>query len=300
MVRWGVGLPGHLPGATRERILEWAVRAEELGFDSLWAGDRIVFDNLDLVATLAAAAAVTDHVELSPTTLIAAARTPVEVAKAWASLDVLSRGRMRLVLSVGHRHDDYEATGAPFSQRGARMNEYVAIVRHVWSGSPVRYAGKFFALDVGPIGPHPVRRGGIPLWLAGDAPAARRRAVEIGDGHMSGTAGLEVTSRLRPEFDALCRDLGRDPTSFPLGATAYFALGANPEASLDRGMRNLLPYYRKLHWDPQVDVIWGPPRSAASRIRAYHAADLETFVFLPSSFELSQLDRLREIVELAG
>jgi alkanesulfonate monooxygenase SsuD/methylene tetrahydromethanopterin reductase-like flavin-dependent oxidoreductase (luciferase family) len=251
------------------------------------------------VATLAAAAAVTERIELSPTTLIAAARTPVEVAKAWASLDVLSHGRMRLVLSVGHRHDDYQATGAPFSERGARMNEYVAIVRRVWGGGPVRYAGQYFALDVGPVGPPPVRPGGIPLWLAGDAPAARRRAVRIGDGHMSGTAGLEVTRRLRPDFDLLCRELGRDPMSLPLGATAYFALGSDADAALEQGMRNLLPYYRRLHWDPAIDVIWGPPHAAAARVQAYNAADLETFVFLPSSFDLSQLDRLREVVETA-
>jgi alkanesulfonate monooxygenase SsuD/methylene tetrahydromethanopterin reductase-like flavin-dependent oxidoreductase (luciferase family) len=300
MVRWGVGLPGHLPGATRERILDWAARAEELGFDSLWLGDRIVFPNLDIPSTLAAAAAVTRSVELSPTTLIAPARAPVEIAKTWATLDVLSGGRVRLVLSIGHRPDDYAATGAPYRERGSRMDEFVEVVRLVWSGAPVRYLGKHYQLDLGPVGPPPVRPGGIPLWLAGDAPAARRRAVRLGDGHMSGTAGLEVTRRLRPEFDALCLAAGRDPAAFPLGATAYFALGARPATALGDGMRNLLPYYGKLHWDPEVDVIWGTREEAAERILAYGAASLETFVFLPSSFELVQLERLRDVVDAAA
>jgi alkanesulfonate monooxygenase SsuD/methylene tetrahydromethanopterin reductase-like flavin-dependent oxidoreductase (luciferase family) len=300
MVRWGVGLPGHLPGARRESILDWAVRAEELGFDSLWLGDRIVFPNLDLPSTLAAAAAVTRTVELSPTTLIAPTRAPVEVAKAWATLDVLSGGRVRLVLSVGHRPDDYAATGAPYRQRGSRIEEFVEVVRLAWSGAPVRYEGTHYRLDIGPVGPTPVRPGGIPLWLAGDAPGARRRAVRLADGHMSGTAGLEVTRRLRSDFDALCLAAGRDPAAFPLGATAYFALGARPATALRDGMRNLLPYYGKLHWDPVVDVIWGTTEEAAERIVAYGAARLETFVFVPSSFELTQLDRLRDAVDAAA
>jgi alkanesulfonate monooxygenase SsuD/methylene tetrahydromethanopterin reductase-like flavin-dependent oxidoreductase (luciferase family) len=300
VVRWGVGLPSHLPGATRENILDWAVRAEALGFDSVWAGDRIVFDTLDLAPTLAAVAAVTRRVTISPTTLIAPARTPVEVAKAWATLDVLSAGRARLVLSVGHRADDYAATSAPFGTRGARLREFVDVVRLVWSGAPVRYSGRHYRLDVGPVGPPPVQVGGIPLWLAGDSPAARRRAVQLADGHMSGTAGLATTSRLREDFDGLCRELGRDPATFPLGATAYFALGENPRASLDQGMANLLRYYNgRLHWNPEVDVIWGTAAEAAERVLAYGAATLETFVFVPSSFELDQLGRLRAVVTLA-
>jgi alkanesulfonate monooxygenase SsuD/methylene tetrahydromethanopterin reductase-like flavin-dependent oxidoreductase (luciferase family) len=298
VVRWGVGLPAHLPGATRDRILTWTTRAEELDFDSLWVGDRIVFPNLDLASTLAAAAALTRRVELSPTTLIAPARSPVEVAKTWATLDALSGGRVRLVLSVGHRKDDYAATGASFAGRGDRCVEFADVVRLVWSGKPVQYAGQHYRLDIGPVGPPPVRSGGIPLWFAGDAPAARRRAVKFGDGHMSGTAGLDTTRRLRREFDALCRELGRDPGSFPLGATAYFALGRRPRSALEQGMRNLLPYYGRLHWDPEVDVIWGSVAEAAERVLAYRVAALETFVFLPSSFELAQLDRLREVVAL--
>ena len=63
-------------------------------------------------------------------------------------------------------------------------------------------------------------------------------------------------------------------------------------------MRNLLSYYGRLHWDPEVDVIWGSVADAAERVIAYGAVTLETFVFLPSSFELAQLDRLREVVAL--
>jgi alkanesulfonate monooxygenase SsuD/methylene tetrahydromethanopterin reductase-like flavin-dependent oxidoreductase (luciferase family) len=300
VVRWGVGLPSHLPGATRQDILDWSVRAEALGFDSLWAGDRIVFDSLDLATTLAAVAASTQRVTISPTTLIGPARSPVEVAKTWATLDVLSSGRVRLVLSVGHRADDYAATGRPFAARGARLREFVEVVRLVWSGEPVHYSGKHYQLDVGPVGPPPLQTPGIPLWLAGDSSAARRRAVQLGDGHMSGTAGLATTSRLREEFDELCRELGRDPRTFPLGATAYFALGEDPRAALDEGMRNLLRYYDgRLHWDPETDVIWGTVAEAAERVLAYGAAKLETFVFLASSLEHEQLDRLRAVVRLA-
>ncbi|MFN8518842.1 MAG: LLM class flavin-dependent oxidoreductase [Chloroflexota bacterium] len=300
MTRWGIGIPSHLPGATRTEVLAYARRAEELGFDSLWVGDRIVYANLDPLATLAALAAITERVELSPTTLIAPARTPVEIAKTFATLDVLSGGRVRLVMGVGHRMDDYAATGSDPRTRGARLDEMVDIVRLAWSGEPVRYEGRHYALDVGPVGPRPVRPGGIPLWLAGDSPAARLRAVRMGDGHSSGSAGLDTTGRLRAEFDGLCRDLGREPASLPLGATAFFALGADPKAALDQGMADLRPYYGgNLHWDPEYDVIWGSPDEAADRVVRYGAATLETFVFVPSSFGVGQLDLLRDVVDRA-
>lgn len=300
MTRWGIGIPSHLPGATRDDVLEYARRAEALDFDSLWVGDRIVYANLDPVATLAAVAAVTERVELSPTTLIAPARTPLGIAKAFATLDVLSGGRVRLVVGVGHRTDDYSATGLDPHTRGARLEELVAIIRLAWSGDPVRYAGRYYSLDVGAVGPTPIRDEGIPLWLAGDSPAARLRAVRLGDGHSSGSAGLDATSRLRADFDRLCLDHGRDPVTLPLAATAFFALGSDPRAALDAGMADLAPYYGgKLHWDPEYDVIWGTPREAAERVVRYGAGTLETFVFVPSSLGVDQLERLREVVDLA-
>lgn len=298
MTRWGIGIPSHLPGASRDEVLAYARTAEALGFDSLWVGDRIVYANLDPVATLAAVAAVTERVELSPTTLIAPARTPLGIAKAFATLDVLSGGRVRLVMGVGHRTDDYAATGQDPRTRGARLDEMVAVIRLAWSGEPVRYQGRHYAFDLAPVGPRPVREGGIPLWLAGDSPAARLRAVRLGDGHSSGTAGLDTTARLRTDFDRLCREHGREPVTLPLAATAFFALGADPRAALDQGMADLLPYYGKLHWDPEYDVIWGSPEAAAERVLRNGAATLETFVFVPSSFGLDQLERLREVVDI--
>lgn len=299
MTNWGIGIPSHLPGATRAEVLGYARRAEELGFDSLWVGDRIVYANLDPLATLAAVAAVTERVELSPTTLIAPARSPLEIAKAFSTLDVLSGGRVRLVMGVGHRADDYAATGLDPRTRGARLDEMVDIIRLAWSGEPVRFQGRHYAFDVGPVGPPPTRPGGIPLWLAGDSPAARLRAVRMGDGHSSGTAGLDTTARLRVDFDVLCRANGREPASLPLAATAFFALGPDPRAALDKGMADLLPYYGALHWDPQYDVIWGTPDEAAERVVRNGAATLETFVFVPSSFGVGQLDLLREVVDRA-
>lgn len=299
MTKWGIGIPSHLPGATRTEILGYARKAEELGFDSLWVGDRIVYGNLDPLATLSAVAAVTERVELAPTTLIAPVRTPVEIAKTFATLDVLSAGRSRLVMSVGHRLDDYAATGQDATGRGARLEEMVEIIRLAWAGGPVRHDGRYYQIDVGPVGPCAVRPGGIPLWLAGDSVPARSRAVRLGDGHMSGTAGLHGTRLMRTDFDRLCLEHGRDPASLPLGATAFFALGTDPGAALARGMADLLPYYGTLHWDPELDVIWGSPEAAAERIIRYGAATFETFVLVPSSFGIEQLDLLRDVVTLA-
>lgn len=297
MVRWGIGVPAHLAGASRESVLQYARRAESLGFDSVWVGDRIVFDNLDPLLTLAALAAATETVELAPTTFIAPARSPVEVAKFFATLDVLSAGRCRPVLSVGHRPDDYAATGRAYAGRGDALDEMITILRTAWAADAIVFHGRHYDLDLAPVGPRPVREGGLPLWFGGDSPRARKRAVMHGAGHMSGTAGRDKTRALPADFRALCASLGRDYRSFGLGATAYFALGSDPQLALDQGMTNLLPYYRTLHWDPVIDVIWGPRDAAARRIVDYGALDMETFVFVPSAFDVDQLDMLRDVVD---
>lgn len=141
-MRIALGLPSTIPGVTRNQVLDAARIADHGGLDSIWVIDRIVFPNLDPLATLASAAAVTERVRLGTSVLLAPLRDPVLLAKEAASIDVLSGGRLILGLGVGGREDDFAVTSANFRTRGRRLNKTIDTLREVWRGeSPMEGIG---------------------------------------------------------------------------------------------------------------------------------------------------------------
>src|ERR1041385_4995214 len=133
-VKFGVGLPNGFPRGEIHptAFLEVAERAEAYGYDSVWAGDHIVFHipRFEIFTTLAAVAARTKRVKLGPGVLLLCLRNPVHVAQAVATLDHLSEGRFVLGVGVGGEHpQEFLASGVPESERGARTDEALEIVR---------------------------------------------------------------------------------------------------------------------------------------------------------------------------
>src|SRR3954468_6050319 len=173
----GIGLPNAVQGVDRAGIVEWAIRAERLGFSTLGTIDRIVYGNYESLIALAAAAAVTERIRLATAILIAPVRNPAIAAKQAARLPRLSGDRLTLGVAVGGREDDYEAAGIDFRTRGKRMDEMLAQWKRIWDGESFGYAGA--------IGPP----GRPRLVIGGTAPAAFRRVGSYGDGWIAGGGG---------------------------------------------------------------------------------------------------------------
>src|ERR687891_883914 len=130
----GIGLPNPIPGTEGTTLVDWARHAEQAGFSSLATIDRIVYPSYDSLISLAAAAAVTDHIGLMTNILIAPLRDEVLLAKEAASVDRLSAGRLTLGLAVGGRRDDYSAVGDGFKTRGRRFEQQIEAMSKVWRG----------------------------------------------------------------------------------------------------------------------------------------------------------------------
>src|SRR5271157_5721713 len=171
----GIGLPNAVRGVGRAGIVDWARRAEAAGFASLGTIDRVVYPNYESLIALAAAAAVTERIELVTDILIAPLRSNVALfAKQAATIDSLSNGRLTLGLGVGGRADDYEASGVDFARRGRIAEQQLGEMTAVWRGERG-------------VGPAPARAGGRPgLLIGGGADVVFERAARYGDGWTMG------------------------------------------------------------------------------------------------------------------
>src|SRR5262249_25163125 len=160
-VRIGFSLPQMGAIAGPESVTKIARRAEELGFDSLWVLDRLLYPLnprtpypigdgslpalykrvLDPVETLTFAAAKTERIAVGTSVLNLPWYNPVLLARRLATLDVLSGGRLRLGFGIGWSQDEYEAAGMPWETRGKRADDYVNALKTIWTKDPVEMEG---------------------------------------------------------------------------------------------------------------------------------------------------------------
>jgi probable F420-dependent oxidoreductase len=171
--------------------------AEEIGFDSIWAGEHVVVPSprvvpspmepldpiLDPLVHLAFVAAATERLLLGTGIIILPQRNPLVLAKQVASLDVLSGGRLVLGIGAGYLEPEMTAIGVPMRDRGARTDDYLAAMRALWSDpGPVEYHGPFVDFAGVDAHPRPLQPGGPSIIVGGHTPAAFRRAVAHGHG----------------------------------------------------------------------------------------------------------------------
>jgi coenzyme F420-dependent glucose-6-phosphate dehydrogenase len=188
MTNFGLLLPSgraHLDaGHTAPGIIETAVEAERLGFDSVWAGDTLARAPIDPLSLLGAIATVTDRVTLGTAALLPALRDPLLIASVLTSLDLLSRGRVVVGVGAGfpgRSEVEFDWARVPWERRNTRLDDIVALWRTLWAGGK-SFHGKELHYDTLPVLPPPQRAGGPPVWLAGFTPKALERAGRLYDG----------------------------------------------------------------------------------------------------------------------
>jgi probable F420-dependent oxidoreductase len=223
-----------LTWAETEQLPELAEIAEELGFDGVLVSDHAFVpreptsrypyspDGMpsftgaseypDVWVLLGALAARTRRLALATSVFVLPQRHPVLVAKAAASLAVLSAGRFALGVGVGWDEAHYEALGVDFASRGRRADECIEVLRKLWQAGWVEHRGEFFSFPA--IRQRPAPREGVPIWVGGHSPAALRRAARLGDGFIGSGHTPDEAVRVLGELAALRRDCGREHTPF--------------------------------------------------------------------------------------
>jgi probable F420-dependent oxidoreductase len=223
-----------------EQIVPLAVLAEELGFDGISFPDHVVYpitydspypytadnrapwtqemqwpDPLLVIATMAARTTVLRFIT---GVFILPLRHPLIVAKALATLDVLTNGRVELGLGVGWLREEFEALGQDFGTRGRRTNEAIDVMRKVWSGEPVEHHGEFFHFDPIVMQPAPTRP--VPIYVGGSSPAALDRAARLGDGFIPPVTTQPQTRRLIEDVSERRAQCGRTERPFEVIGSA--------------------------------------------------------------------------------
>jgi len=215
---------------------QWVDLCDSGGVDSIWQSDRIIGadDNLECMSVMAALAGRTRKVKFGMNVASLGLRDPVIMAKACATIDVLSEGRLLPAFGVGSAvSKDYVATGTPTRGRGERAAEGLEILTRLWTEDKVTYAGKHYQLTEATIAPKPVQKP-MTLWVGGSAQQAIERTARWGTGWQ---AGIESADDVRPVIAAIktrAEELGRpmDPDHF--GAGFGFRFGSADEPIVAR------------------------------------------------------------------
>ena len=207
-MKFGIWVPNCRHLATPEIICRTAVRAEALGYDSIWVSDHVIVPDANLerfgaavydpLITLAVAAGATKRVQLGTTVLIVPYRNPVVTAKMVSSLDALSGGRVVLGIGAGWLEEESSMLGVPFAERGPMTDEYMAAMRELWTSPAPSFNGKYTQFSGLHFEPKPIQKPHPPIWVGGHARASLRRAAEIGAAwHPINRSAAEIRTGLR-------------------------------------------------------------------------------------------------------
>lgn len=287
-------MPVMEPGLDAALLKSWAKTVDEGPFSSLCWGERIAFDNPDSLTLLGALAAWTDRVRLVTTVIVPQLHDPVLCAKALATGDVLSGGRLTVGIGIGGRREDYHAVGAdPKTQTMRGMAERIEIMRRVWAGEKITDS-------VLPVGPAPVRAGGPPLLVGTVGPRTVRDAASWADGLAGITMDLD-TGKQKELFDVARDSWARAGKPPPHLATSFwFAIGP-ADVARDQIRSHLRRY---MNWIPaeHVDAIapcagWsGAQDELADTLRRFVAIGTDEVHLIPTSSDLDQVHRVAEVV----
>lgn len=230
------------PYVTTDGLVALAQESEARGVESLWLAEHVVlFDEyapdypydetgrfpatadsgiLEPLSTLAFLAANTSTVRLGTGILLLPQRNPVYTAKEVANIDWLSGGRFDLGIGVGWCQEEFAAVDVSWPKRGQRTDEYIQVMRSLWTEDVSSYSGEFYSLDKARMYPKPVQER-LPIHVGGESDAAIRRAATLGDGWYTFNRLPDDVPAATARFDELLAEAGRSRADVQLSICPY-------------------------------------------------------------------------------
>lgn len=225
--------PGQPVAAHLPDLVAQTRAARDAGFKSLWFPHHYLTGPLQMLQIVPMMAYLAPHAEgmqVGPNILILPLLNPVQVAEESATLDVLTGGNYVLGVGLGYRETEFTAFNMSLKERAPRLEESIALMRRLWTEEKVTHKGRFYQVEDGSLCLKPVHAGGPPIWMAGTAEAAIKRAARIADAWMivPSTTLHDLTAQMRIYREALGH---RVPDCFPMVRECY--VGENHKTALD-------------------------------------------------------------------
>ena len=240
----GMLLPHLGDSVTRDNVIYIAKEAEKEGLDSVWVLERLLWplkpqspyvatpdgtlpveyqNVLDPLETLTYLAGITDKISLGTCIIDMLFHNPVVLARRFATLDILSHGRAIAGLGIGWSKDEYEVSGVPYKHRGERANEFLQVLKRIWTDEVVEFKGQFYSIPSSKIGPKPVQKPHPPILLGGFSPNTLLRIVNYADGWLP-VAGFGPLEQLEQSINGLregARKANKDPSKIRIFVMTY-------------------------------------------------------------------------------
>jgi len=265
-------LPTMAGGLDADRLSRWCRSVDDGPFHGLAVGERIGFDNLEMQTTLGFAAAATQRVRLASTLTVLPLHATAAAAKRLATLDVISGGRLDVVVGVGGRDEDYRLNQRTFAARHQRLDDQVADLRAIWNGE---------RFDGAQIGPQPVQVGGPPLFASAMGPLSIARAAQWADGNM-GFSLSPTTDDHRAAVTALQEAWVAAGRSTPpyLSTSFWYSLADDPVQELHEYARRYLSVFgdEVADWMASQCTAAGPEAVAEAVARCASAGYDEVYL----------------------
>ena len=274
---------GVVAGGTASEI---AAR-EALPVQSIWAGGHVASPNgsPEAMVGLARLASLTDRVRIGTSILLLPLYPPAIVAKQIADLDRATTGRVTLGVGIGGEYPvEFRACQSPRSERGARTDEAISLLRKLWSGEPVTHRGRYYSMEDVLILPAPVQAGGPPIVVAGRREPAMRRAARLGDGWMPYLYSARRYASSVETVSALAREAGRDLTNFEWYAFVFVAVNRDGERAREHATRFLGGMYNQDFpaMLPSIAAV-GTPEEVTCSLQAFVDAGARHLIMAPAT-----------------
>lgn len=278
---------------------------EQLGYDYFSAGEHFMRGNPPApthaaLPILGIAAGATDSIRVLSSILLAPFYHPLFLARSTATLDAASNGRLTLGIGVGGEYPvEFEVAGLKTTQRGRRTDECLEVLRHLWSGNPVTYAGRHFNIKEGMINPCPIQRPGPPVWISGRREAAMKRAAQLGDGWLPYFFDPDQYLDSVSKINGFANDQDRDLSGFQWAFFPYISIYSTEEEAAEVAARQLGGTYR--YGGDFINIVrryclLGPPERCIERLQEYVNAGARHIVF---SITCPAEDRERHLETIA-
>jgi probable F420-dependent oxidoreductase len=287
-----------------------ARQLESAGFDYINCGEHFLFHEsaqyslqrarLKRVSSswiaLSAAAAVTSRIKLLSAIVQLPLYPAILVAKMATSLDILSRGRYNLGIGVaGEFAKEFEVTGVPVNERGARANEALEVIRRFWGEGPASYEGRFHSFHDVSFNPQPVQSGGVPIWIAGRKDAAMRRAGRYGDVWFPYLYNPQMLAESVPKVRAAALEAGRDPDAISTAVLVYICLDQDPVKARSVATHVMGQIYQQ-DFERLVDrlILYGGPKQVRAGLGEFYDAGARyvmTFFVAPDEERAAMRER---------